>query len=183
MRLRRLNNAIHRDLGYFLAGTTILYAVSGLAVNHLSDWNPNFIITRQDVRAPIPKDLDSVSRQWVLGVLEPLGEQTHYRSHDFPTPSKVKIYLDEGSVFVDLASGQGIYESVKRRPLLYQINCLHLNPKRAWLVFSDVFAVALMVVSLTGLFVLKGANGISGRGAILATAGVLTPLLFMFSVR
>src|SRR3989304_1844085 len=117
MRLRRLNNAIHRDLGYFLAGTTILYAVSGLALNHVNDWNPNFIIKRQNVQTPIPKDTAAVTRKWVLGVLEPLGEHDHYRSHDFPTANKVKIYLDEGSVFFDLKSGKGVFESVKKRPL------------------------------------------------------------------
>jgi len=182
MHLRRLNNIIHRDLGYLVAGTTILYAVSGLALNHVDDWNPNFVIERQDVRAPTPKGPGAVSRQWVLGVLEPLGQEAHYRSHDFPTPKKLKIYLDDGSVFLDLESGEGVYESVRRRPILYQANCLHISPKRAWLVFSDVYAVALIVVSLTGLFVLKGSKGITGRGAVLATAGVVVPLFFMFSI-
>ena len=50
--------------------------------------------------------------EWVLGVLEPLGEHDHYRSYDFPAQNKVKIYLDEGSVFVDLKSGKGVFESV-----------------------------------------------------------------------
>lgn len=183
MRLRRLNNAIHRDLGYFLAGATILYAVSGLALNHVDDWNPNFVINRQDVQTPIPKDVAAVKREWALGVLEPLGERDHYRSHDFPTPSKIKIYLDEGSVFVDLKSGKGVFESVKKRPLLYQINGLHVSPRRAWLAFSDFFAAGLIVVSVTGLFVLKGGKGITGRGAIFAIAGILVPLVFALSIR
>jgi hypothetical protein len=34
MRLRRLITATHRDLGYFFAGLTVIYAVSGIAVNH-----------------------------------------------------------------------------------------------------------------------------------------------------
>ncbi|MHB1036089.1 MAG: hypothetical protein ACYC35_04460 [Pirellulales bacterium] len=182
MRLRRLNNAIHRDLGYLLAGTTILYAVSGLALNHVDDWNPNFIVNRQDVRAPIPKDIAAVTQEWVLGVLESLGERDRYRGHDFPTPNKVKIYLDEGAILVDLKSGVGVFESVTERPLLYQINRLHVSPKRAWLVFSDFFALGLIVVSATGLFVLKGRKGITGRAAIFATAGILVPIAYVFLV-
>lgn len=182
MRFHRINNAIHRDLGYFLAGTTILYAISGLAVNHLGDWNPNFVIQRQDVRTPIPEAVELVSRAWVLRVLESLGEQAHYRSHDFPTTGKLKIYLDDGSVFVNLANGRGVYETVKRRPVLYRINCLHVSPKHAWLVFSDMFAATLILVTMTGLFVLKGQNGITGRGAVLASAGILIPLCFLFSI-
>lgn len=182
MRLRRLNNILHRDLGYFFAGTTVLYALSGLAVNHIRDWNPNFIIERQAVRTPVVENSDGVTRQWVMDVLEPLGQKDGYRSHDFPTPHKLKIYIDDGSIFVNLKSGEGEFESVTRRPLFYRINCLHLSPKQAWLIFSDIFAVGLIVVSVTGLFVLKGKTGITGRGAILATAGVLFPIIVMLSM-
>ena len=182
MRLRKINNVIHRDLGYFIAGATILYAVSGLALNHLGDWNPNFVVLRQESEVEVPPEQDAIDREWVLGILEPLGEQACYRSHDFPTSKKLKVYLDEGSVFIDLESGQCVYESVKRRPVFYQMNCLHLSPKQAWLVFSDIFAVSLIVVSLTGLFVLRGRKGITGRGAIFAAAGILVPLIFLFSV-
>lgn len=62
--------------------------------------------------ACVPKDVAAVTQEWVLGVLEPLGEHDHYRSYDFPAQNKVKIYLDEGSVFVDLKSGKGVFESV-----------------------------------------------------------------------
>lgn len=183
MRLRRLNNAIHRGLGYFFAGVTVLYAISGLALNHADDWDPNFVVKRQNVQVPMPQDAAVVTRQWVLGVLELLGEQECYRSHDFPTPEKLKIYLDEGSVFVDLKTGKGVFESVKQRPLFYQMNSLHISPRRAWLVFSDVFAVGLILVSVTGLFVLKGSKGITRRGAILAGVGILIPIVFMLSTR
>lgn len=182
MRLHRLNNAVHRDLGYFLAGTAVLYALSGLALNHVNDWNPNFIVKRQEVRVTSPGEAGGVTRQWINEILDPLGEQSAYRSHDFPTPSKLKIYLDDGSVSVDLAAGRGLYESVRRRPLFYRINCLHLNPKKAWLVFSDFFAVSLLVVCVTGLFVHKGRKGITGRGALITAAGVIIPLVFLYAL-
>ena len=34
--------ALHRDIGYFSVGLTVIYAASGLAVNHIADWGPNF---------------------------------------------------------------------------------------------------------------------------------------------
>lgn len=183
MRLRRLNNAIHRDLGYFLVGTTMLYAVSGFALNHVADWNPSFVIDRREVQTPIAEQAKSVTREWVLEVLRPLGEENHYRSHDFPTASKLKIYLDEGSLLVDLKNGRGVYETVRRRAVFYEINCLHLSPRHGWLAFSDVFAVSLIVVALTGLFMVKGTRGITRRGAVLAAAGLLVPLLFIISIK
>jgi hypothetical protein len=57
------------------------------------------------------------------------------------------------------------------------MNSLHLNQAgRAWMWFSDVYAAALGFLAVTGLFVLRGKQGIKGRGAWLTAAGVLMPL-------
>ena len=114
MRLRRINNIVHRDLGYFFAGTTLIYAVSGLAVNHVDDWNPSFVVHRDRVDVSAPVEPSQVTKQWVMDVLTPLGARHDYRSHDFPSEGKVKIYLDDGSLFINLVSGEGEYEVVKR---------------------------------------------------------------------
>lgn len=182
MHWRRLNNAIHRDLGYFFVGTTIAYAISGLLVNHVDDWNPNFTIERREVRLPPPGERAALTQAWIDEALQALGEQDHYRGHDFPSPRKVKIYLEEGSVLADLRTGEGIHESVRRRPVLAQLNRLHLAPRRAWLVFSDVFAVALVVVGITGLLMLKGPNGLTRRGLLFVAAGLLVPVYFLLTL-
>ncbi len=41
-RLRPLLRSLHRDAGYLAVGLTLVYALSGLAVNHIKDWDPNF---------------------------------------------------------------------------------------------------------------------------------------------
>ena len=49
--------AIHRDVGYLAVGLTFVYALSGLAVNHIADWDPNFTNYDDDARAaagPLP---------------------------------------------------------------------------------------------------------------------------------
>ena len=49
MKWRKLIIATHRDVGYFFAGLTVIYAISGVAVNHIDDWNPNYVIRREVV--------------------------------------------------------------------------------------------------------------------------------------
>lgn len=56
---------------------------------------------------------------------------------------------------------------------------LHYNPGRWWTWFSDIFAVALMVITLTGLFMLKGNKGLWGRGGIELLIGIAIPILFV----
>jgi hypothetical protein len=41
---RKWNRAIHRDLGYLCFGLTLIYTISGIAMNHIQDWNPNYKI-------------------------------------------------------------------------------------------------------------------------------------------
>ncbi|MDP1890370.1 MAG: hypothetical protein Q8K55_05710, partial [Gemmatimonadaceae bacterium] len=37
---------LHRDVGYLAVALTIAYAISGIAVNHIADWNPNYRVTK-----------------------------------------------------------------------------------------------------------------------------------------
>ena len=75
--------------------------------------------------------------------------------------------------------GEAYYESVKKRPILSSLNRLHYNPNRNWTIFSDIFAVSLIVITLTGLVMLKGRKGFWGRGGIEFAAGILIPLAFI----
>jgi hypothetical protein len=42
---------------------------------------------------------------------------------------------------------------------------MHLNhPKKLWTWMADIYAAVLIILAVTGLFVLKGKKGITGRG-------------------
>ena len=60
-----------------------------------------------------------------------------------------------------------------------KLNQLHLNaPKGVWTIVADVYAIGLILMALTGMFVLKGRTGITGRGRWLVAAGIILPLAF-----
>ncbi|PLP98336.1 PepSY-associated TM helix domain-containing protein [Cupriavidus pauculus] len=81
-------------------------------------------------------------------------------------------------VSVALDSGEVQYEFTSRGAVSY-LNDLHKgrNTGRAWSLFIDVFAIACLVFSVTGLFLLK--LHASGRVATwpLVGAGLVIPLL------
>ena len=45
--------------------------------------------------------------------------------------------------------------------------------------FSDIFAASLLVITLTGLVMVPGRNGLRGRGGIELAAGIAVPILFL----
>lgn len=171
---RKLNNALHRDVGYLVVGLTIVYAVSGLAVNHRADWNPSYRIGKRALEiAPIAAtERDEIVRQAREALA--LGEP---RAVFRPDPQTLQLFYEKESYSVDLPTGAVIVDGVRKRPVLWEMNQLHLNtPKGAWTWIADLYALALLLLSVTGLFVLKGKTGITGRGAWLTAAGVAIPL-------
>ena len=169
---RRWSIALHRDIGYAAAALTIVYAISGLAVNHVADWNANYRISKTVVTvAPITAEQEP---EIVAAAMERLKLTTPPRSSFRPDPKTVQLFY-KGTVYhVDLPTGTVIVEATVPRPVLYEMNQLHLNhAKRAWTWIADVYALALLVLAITGLFVLKGRLGITGRGAWFTAAGLL----------
>lgn len=174
--LARWNIAVHRDVGYVCASLILAYCVSGIALNHIGDWNPDFVIAKRVITLPHPYGKEEITQEQLLKFSRLVNEDG-YKVYDFPTADQVKIYYDNASLHLHLATGQGTYEKVSRRPMLYEANALHLNRLKGWKWASDVFAGILIILSLTGLFVLRGKYGMARRGKWLIAAGMLPPAL------
>lgn len=182
MSWRRVNNAVHRDVGYLCAALTVVYAISGLAVNHKEDWNPSRTVERESRRfEPVPVgERDAM----VAALVERLRLPGPPRSSFRDEPHLVELFYDGWSVKADALKGEAVVERVRDRAVLRDVNFLHLNePKRLWTWVADAYAVLLLVLSITGLFVLRGRNGLAGRGKWFAAAGLLVPVAFLLVLR
>jgi uncharacterized protein len=174
---RRWNNILHRDIGYLAVGLTLVYALSGLAVNHTADWNPSYVREARVVEiGPVRADSREALIAEVKRKLRLDGEeQNAFR----PDPETLQLFYDGVTYSVDLPTGTVIVEETRHRPVLFEVNQLHLNaPKRLWTWIADLYALALIVVAITGLFVLRGRLGITGRGAWLTAMGVVLPAVY-----
>lgn len=174
--LRRLNSNLHRDVGYFLSGLILVYCISGIALNHVDDWNPDFIIHKRTITLDRAYSADEIDDQRLAKFTALVGEAPP-KVHDFPTPNHVKLYYDNASLLVDLAAKSGLYEKVHRRPLIYQTNVLHRNSLKGWKWASDLFGLLLIFLTVSGWFMLKGKHGVIGRGKWFIAAGMVPPIV------
>ena len=175
---RKWNKAVHRDFGYFFFGMVIIYALSGIAINHLDDWNPNYVVISEDIQIDPPgKKINKVE---IKKLLEPFDEANGYKNHYYPNDEIVKVFIKNGTVFINLNSGVGLIEKTKRRALFREVNYLHYNPIKYWTWFSDIFAGALILIAISGVLIPRGANGITKRGAWLTIFGILIPIIYLF---
>lgn len=180
--LRKWCRLVHRDVSFFFSGMVLIYAISGIAMNHRNSFNPHYSIERQEYKLTeaLPPQAD-IRKEDVLKLLEPIDEAGNYTKHYFPKEGEMKVFLKGGSnVMIDLADRHVVYEKLTRRPLLSALTKLHYNPGSWWTHFSDLFAGGLILITLTGLIMLKGPKGLWGRGGIELAAGILIPLLFLF---
>ncbi len=174
MRWHKLNVILHRDVGYLAFALTIVYGVSGLAVNHRADWNPSITQTKTSLTiAPVTATgRDAI----VADALAKLSLTETPRNTFRPDPETLRIFFPNTTYSVDLPTGTVIVERVTPRPVLKEFNDLHLNtPKGIWTWIADIYALSLILLAVTGLFVLKGKHGLTGRGAWLTTIGVIVP--------
>lgn len=173
---RRWNKATHRDMGYLAVALTLVYGVSGLAVNHIHQWNPNYTKAKE-TRAirPIPREQATAAiAAEARAQLRPPGT---YKSAFQPDEDTLQLFYKEATYSVDLPTGKVLVEATRPRPVLFAMNQLHLNtPKRLWTWIADLYALALVALSITGMFMLRGENGITGRGAWLVALGAAIPL-------
>lgn len=172
-----LNRSLHRDLGYLSIGLTIVFALSGLALNHRDDWNPNYSIIRKTeviTESLGPEQLIEKSKiKYNIKVKE--------KGRFWINPNQLKVFYPGDTTLIYRKDQNVIeYESISPRFLLRSFNSLHLNElKGLWVFFSDLYAVILLYLAISAIFMVKGKYGIQGRGGILALIGLFVPILFI----
>lgn len=181
--LRKWSRILHRDIGFFFIGTTLIYGLSGIALNHLNDWNPNYSVELEEFQTEISLEKNTEINTNIDLLLEEIGTKIAYKKHYYPESDLIKIFLSGGSsILVDLETGNGRAEFLRKRTMFYEANYLHYNPNDWWMWFSDIYAGALILFAITSLFMVRGKRGMKGTGGIYTALGIIIPLMFLFAM-
>lgn len=178
MSFRRINHALHRDIGYLCIGLTLIYGLSGIAVNHLQDWNPNYTMERAVSKIPPSSYRGVVSETMVLDMLRLIGERPAYENIFQSDPESLTVFVDGRVIQFHLPTGVVEHERVKRRPVWHALNFIHLNhAKKTWTWVADVYAAGLILLSLTGGLALLSKGKFRVRCLVLSIIGILIPII------
>ena len=181
MKIRKLIRILHRDVGYVAFGLTIIYSISGIVVNHVSDWNPNYVITKDTLIVSSNIDSTLTSEQLIENLTKSFSLQDSIKSFFRSSPNSIDIFFDKKTLSANLKNRIATLETVQSRIIIRETNFLHLNnPKKLWTWIADIFALALIFLAGTGIFMIKGKKGFSGRGKWFITIGILIPIVFLF---
>jgi hypothetical protein len=161
-------------------GLTFIYALSGLAVNHLTDWSDGDAsfktYSTSYEMGPLKGEDQAIADELRRKLSITLTPRELYR----PTPDELEIIFDKRSLHVNTTTGHVVDEGQKPRFILRIANWLHLNRgKKAWTYFADGYAASLLILAVSGMFMIAGKKGLLGRGAILVGLGIAIPVLYV----
>jgi hypothetical protein len=173
-RWRAWLRAVHRDIGYLAVGFTVIYALSGIAMNHIDDWDPNFHATEiTRTIAPIGAELsDAEATRRIAEAAGASGAiDDLYRAGD-----EVRLSYQNGTKLT--AIGDTLTVQRRRDRLFFRVaDWLHATRgKPAWKFIADLYAGLLLYLAISGIFMIKGRLGLRWRGAALIALGLAAPL-------
>lgn len=180
MKWRKWNYILHRDIGYLCVGLTLIYAISGIAVNHISSsFNPSYTVEKSSGAGPPLPSGTKPDMEYIQSVLKAVGEDGHYKNAALVSPDTMRIFVEGNTIDIQLETGQLTMEKVRRKPLLFAVNYLHLNKaKGVWTWLADIYGIALIILALTGMLMIKGRQ--KARAILLTGLGFGIPILYLF---
>jgi uncharacterized protein len=171
----------HRHIGLLVIGTSLVFAVSGIALNHQSHWDPYYM--NSEGRQMVDDLSATMDETEIDGYLrERFGLDEEYRTSIRERPHVVNMEYASGISFVvDMTEMTIVKTESRKRPILYDFIQLHFNSlKGGWIALADVFAVGLMFLSFSGVYLAWGK--FDGTDRVFLIAGILLPFLFYLSL-
>ena len=172
---RKWLREIHRDLGYLAVGITVIYAISGIILNHKdAKEDPSYktISTSRTIEANLGPN--SLIARW--DELDSGIELVKV----FPKEDYFVLYLKGGMGDYDPVNGLLNYEIYKKKPIVYYFNKLQYNQQKGWKGIADLYAGVLIFLAISGLFMTRGSKGLAGPRIWFFIGGILLSLVFIW---
>jgi hypothetical protein len=171
---------LHRDLGYFYIGLIISFSFSGILQNHRDKWHPEkYTVETKAIQVVLPEE-DKINEKYAEKLGKELGIDDKMRRQNVKKGT-FKISFEKHDVEIDVKTGKGEIVSFNKTPFISQSMKLHKNDSDWWIYYSDIFAISLIVIAITGsLMIPAGKFTFGRRGWKLAVAGLIFPLIFLF---
>jgi len=174
---------LHRETGYFFLGLILSFSISGILQNHRRLWNPEqYIFSSKPIKTQLNEFKPNNLSLKVLN-LEPAFQDSKIKDFKIEDQGKkLRVFLKEGIADLSLETGLGKIEKMEPRPIISSFIKLHKGDNPYWVWYSDVFALGLIFISISGLFLMKGKIGFKKRGFWFTIAGIIIPLISLIII-
>lgn len=177
--LRNFFRKWHRDIAYFYVGLILAFSISGIALNHRGSFNSRQYTYQSELfNLSIESDEAKINEAYVQSLLPEVGIDNNYRTFRIRNGA-LRIYYEDAQAEINLETGEGEKEWLRKRILLAEMADLHQTTNSWWVWYSDIFGVGMLCIAISGLFIPTGDNSFKKRGWWMATIGLVFPLIFL----
>lgn len=185
--------SLHRDLGYFVIGLTLIYAITGIILSGRGlgwlqqNFNSNLVIENNISNENFNKAFINVILSGKINKIFPKDSYSSVKKH-----LNLKLIREEDgfSYFRAWKSLKVKYENssgkidVKYRgyPITIEIFLAahKASHESAWFYLAIIYSLILSFLAISSFWMLKGKNGFKRRGVYLMLAGFVVVFLFLF---
>ena len=191
--LSNISRSLHRDLGYFFIGITLIYAITGFVLSARGlgwfkyEYNFQTNIAKNIASENFKEKLINETKDGKLDYIYKLGTKDvvlrNIKRLTFTKNENKTLYFDYKYMHVVYNQSSGSTDiKYKSYPTFLQIfisSHLATNNK-AWYYLAMIYSVVLAFFALSAIVIVKGKYGFKKRGLSLMLAGIITILIFLF---
>lgn len=185
--------SLHRDLGYFVIGLTLLYAITGIILSGRAlgwleqEFHDKAVISKNISPKDFKKEfVKTVAEGKLLNIFDKDSSSMLEKRLRLKLESKVDdIYTYKAWRSLELKykkTSGNLEVSYKGLPPYIKIfNEAHkATHESAWFYLAIIYSVILSFLAISSFWMLKGKNGFRRRGVYFMLAGFAVVALFLF---
>jgi hypothetical protein len=158
--------SLHRDVGYFIIGLTIIYSISGVVLIYR---NTDFLKSEKQIEKQISPNLKESE----------LGGILHVRNLEIVKIEGDIISFRNGTY--NMATGVVNYSEKTLPAFLERFNNLHKKASGSIsYLFSTIFGVLLLFLAISSFWMFKPTTKMFRRGIIFTGSGLLLAIILLF---
>lgn len=183
--------SLHRDLGYFVIGLTLIYAITGII---LSGRALGWLEVKYKLETTIEKNLnkktfkeafknhlqtntfENIPKSVIEGTVRTLNRT---RLEDGKGKSLISKFKHNSLTYYQ-STGEVTYVTHTYPAIIQKLNMAHKSDHRkTWFYLSIAYSLILSFLAISSFWMLKGKNGFKKRGVYLMIAGIITVIVFL----
>lgn len=157
--------SLHRDIGFFLVGLTIIYSISGIVLIYRdTDWLKRDVMVERELSPNLEaSELGGILRKRDFKVLKTEGDM---------------VYFQNGTY--NKATGVVQYSNKELPSFLNKFNDLHTSSSRStvhW--FTTIYGVLLLFLAVSSFWMFNTKAKKFRRGIIIAAIGIVSVVVLL----
>ena len=185
--------SLHRDLGYFVIGLTLIYTITGIILSGRAlGWLEQTYVIEQTLSKNITKNeftkkLKTSLKELIIyneiptSIMKSATKNIEYFSFEKEKDNILYFKSRSNNIKYNKESGEMTYKYKSYPPYIKSVIRAHkATHEKLWFYLAILYSIILSFLAISAMFMVKGKFGFKKRGVYFMLAGIALVLVFLF---